>query len=170
MSASTSNGSLIVVLYYGGAFVVSPHTGVKKYEAKNQKGHKRSKCPNKPVDYDKNTTRKRAPKRKQMTEQEVEIIEEIERVETKKEIDEAQLMEEAEMEMNAAPTTPRRSQRLEVQSQSPTTPMRSQRFQFMPTPNVQQSHTQNDTPPASRPPSHGTCRRGRSKIPVKRDI
>ncbi|KAK1396325.1 hypothetical protein POM88_006188 [Heracleum sosnowskyi] len=116
-----------------------------------QRGHKKGKCPNKPDDYDENTTRKRAPKRKQMTEQEVEIREEIERAETEKETGEAQLMEEAEMEMNATPTTPRRSQRIE-----------------MPKPNVQQSHAQNGTPPASRPPSHGTCRRGRPKIPVKR--
>ncbi|KAK1400801.1 hypothetical protein POM88_000406 [Heracleum sosnowskyi] len=115
------------------------------------RGHKKGKCPNKPDDYDENTTRKRAPKRKKMTEQEVEIREEIERAETEKETGEAQLMEETEMEMNATPTTPRRSQRIE-----------------MPTPNVQQSHAQNGTPPASRPPSHGTCRRGRPKIPVKR--
>ncbi|KAK1375312.1 hypothetical protein POM88_031505 [Heracleum sosnowskyi] len=33
----------------------------------------------------------------------------------------------------------------------------------MPTPNVQQSHAQNGSPPASKPPSHGTCRRGRPK-------
>ncbi|KAK1377185.1 hypothetical protein POM88_033378 [Heracleum sosnowskyi] len=136
--------------------------------ARGQRGHKKGKCPNKPDDYDENTTRQRAPKRKQMTEQEVEIREEIERAETEKETGEAQLMEDAEMEMNAAPTTPRRSQRIEVESQSPTTPRRSQRFQFMPTPNVQQSHAQNGTPPASRPPSHVTCRRGRPKIPVKR--
>ncbi|KAK1397198.1 hypothetical protein POM88_007061 [Heracleum sosnowskyi] len=229
MSASTSNGSLRVVLYYAGAFVVSPHTGIKKYEAKKklvknnveikklsvqeirdtkliyvffqglekavrellplvehrfcarhlssnltkkhpseevkiafwsastathpeafksamrdlerhskgaaakmkQGGHKKGKFPNKPDDYDENTTRKRAPKMKQMTEQEVEIREEIERVETEKETGEAQLMEEAEMEMNAAPTTTRRSQRIEVEIQSPTTPRRSQRFQFV---------------------------------------
>ncbi|KAK1355270.1 hypothetical protein POM88_048526 [Heracleum sosnowskyi] len=36
MSASTSNGSLRVVLYYGGDFVVSRHTGVRKYEDKKK--------------------------------------------------------------------------------------------------------------------------------------
>ncbi|KAK1380959.1 hypothetical protein POM88_027703 [Heracleum sosnowskyi] len=172
MSASTSNGSLRVVLYYAGAFVVSPHTSIKKYEAKKKMVKNNVEIKKLSVQeigdmfsdvigplhwlyYFRNGVTpdngKRAPKRKQMTEQEVEIREEIERVETKKETGEAQLMEEADMEMNAAPTTPRRSQRIK-----------------MPTPNVQQSHAQNGTPPASRPPSHGTCRRGIPKIPVKR--
>lgn len=49
-----------------------------------------------------------------------------------RETGEAQLMEDVFMndfEVNAPPrTTPRRSQRLEIQSQSPTTPRRSQRL------------------------------------------
>ncbi|KAK1360597.1 hypothetical protein POM88_045071 [Heracleum sosnowskyi] len=82
----------------------------------SERGHKRGKCPNKPADYDENATRIRAPKRKQMTEQEAEVDEEIERAEREKETGEAQMA----------------LHRL-----------------------------------ASRPSSHGTCRRGRPKIPVK---
>ena len=75
-------------------------------------------------------TKTRAPKRKRVTQEETKVNEELQRAERENETGEAQLMEEAhlmeETNMNAPPpTTPRRSQRLEQQSQSPNTPRRS---------------------------------------------
>lgn len=94
-------------------------------------GHTRGKCPNKPADYVEKSTRKKALKRK-VNEEEAEINDEMDRAERERETGEAQLMEEAFMndfEVNAPPpATPRRSQRLDIQSQSPTTPRRSQRL------------------------------------------